>query len=496
METLDLSALVFYTEASDAGFHLTRTCLFSFIKHNQWFTGKVVLLVHPAKSLSPKNYETLLRIYPKVEIKQPTSHPIFDVIESSRHSSQYLDLVTASLKWTLFSDIQTKERLVYFSNLAVFQKSCEQLFISDFGLLERSNLLFHLTSPLALPEDVYLDLLNKPMTCNFLEEKFKQFFMGKFNPSFYPSEQLVFSSDYLDAKFSISRSRLSTSRIIFFNSLNSANNHSKVNQLWLFSNREAAQFLEKPESFNPSVASKPNVTKNISKTHVLSPLNARPPRSVYSQRLEPTLGPSIQAKSSTAPARILVLGNDPQINQIDFSRLSPDVITLGVNRIWLRHLPNYFFFNDIEIARELEKNPQMLDQLSKTSVIFSSDWLVRAGSRKIPAWVKVIPRKNRMVFPDSVSTSIEIFNSSFLKDCTYYVAGVSLKWQTPSHFWTNLDYSSQHLPSSEWYVPRFKKIIDKFKGLQRMGLNIISVHPDSELNHIFRYENIENLYCS
>lgn len=192
--------------------------------------------------------------------------------------------------------------------------------------------------------------------------------------------------------------------------------------------------------------------------------------------------------------KVLVLGNDPQINRINFDRLSPSVLTLGVNRIWLKHTPNYFFFNDFEIARELEKNPEDLAKLRQHSTIFSSDWLSREKSYNIPSWVRVYHRQNKYSFPDSVSTAIHLFNYHLVKNCIFYVAGVSLKWQTPSHFWLKMNYSSSHVPTNEWYEPRFKKILQNFTMMKNMGINVVSVHPDSELNKVMRYENIENLY--
>lgn len=193
-------------------------------------------------------------------------------------------------------------------------------------------------------------------------------------------------------------------------------------------------------------------------------------------------------------AKVLVLGNDPQINQINFSRLSPGLLTLGVNRIWLKHLPNYFFFNDPEISRELEKNPETLAKLRQNSTIFSSDWLNREKVHQVPAWVRVYQRRNKYVFPDSVTTAIDLFNTNIIGDCTFYLAGVSLKWQQPSHFWEQLNYQANHSPTQEWYSPRFKKILQNFDRLKSLGIKLISVHPDSELNKVLRYENIENLY--
>ena len=68
--------------------------------------------------------------------------------------------------------------------------------------------------------------------------------------------------------------------------------------------------------------------------------------------------------------KVLVLGNDPQINDIDFSRLNKNVVTLGINRIWLKHIPDYFFFNDYEIAQELNNNPEVLAKIQTECTVF------------------------------------------------------------------------------------------------------------------------------
>ena len=128
--------------------------------------------------------------------------------------------------------------------------------------------------------------------------------------------------------------------------------------------------------------------------------------------------------------KILVLGNDPQINQIDFGRLDPSVITLGVNRIWLKHIPNFFFFNDFEILKELEMQPEVVKALVLKSQCFSSDWLNKSGKIKnLPDWVKVYNQHNKKSLPDSVTTAISIFKSRYLnyRTATFYVAGVSLE---------------------------------------------------------------------
>jgi hypothetical protein len=193
---------------------------------------------------------------------------------------------------------------------------------------------------------------------------------------------------------------------------------------------------------------------------------------------------------------VLVLGNDPTINQIDFSRLSPNIITLGVNRIWLKHIPNYFFFNDIPIAMEINKQPEILNKLKTESFCFSSDWLVKKSSAYVPDWTTVYSRLDSSSFPDSVTTAISIFSKDIMPhhNITYYIAGVSLKWMQPSHFWKELNYPSLNTHNASWYAPRFKAISQNFTKLKRSHIEMVSVTPNSMLNKIMRYENINNLY--
>lgn len=69
-------------------------------------------------------------------------------------------------------------------------------------------------------------------------------------------------------------------------------------------------------------------------------------------------------------AKVLVLGNDPQINSIDFEKIHPNIVTLGVNRIWLKFIPNYFFFSDLIISNELSRYPEKLEELKRNSTIY------------------------------------------------------------------------------------------------------------------------------
>lgn len=195
--------------------------------------------------------------------------------------------------------------------------------------------------------------------------------------------------------------------------------------------------------------------------------------------------------------KILVLGNGPQINNIEFNRLDPNIKTLGVNRIWLKHTPDYFFFHDIAILKELDLNPSEKENLLSSSICFSSDWINR-NRLNIPNRIKTYSRPNRSKFPDSVSTAVEIFGKNIsplhYSKYTFYLAGVNLNWQNPSHFWKTYDSDFLNTHDRSWYEIRFKRMFQNIRNLRSLGFNMISVTPDSNLNKLLRRENIHNLY--
>jgi len=195
--------------------------------------------------------------------------------------------------------------------------------------------------------------------------------------------------------------------------------------------------------------------------------------------------------------KILVLGNGTSINDIDFSRLDSSIKTFGVNRIWLKHFPTYFFFHDFDILDELENQQVSRSKLVSNSICYSSDW-INQYNRSTPHWLRKYPRKNRRNFPDSVTTGLSILGGSILpgkvSDYVFYMAGITLKWSDPSHFWKVDEYKGLNSNNKEWYDIRFQKMFQNFRDLKSHGYNMISVTPDSMLNKLMRRENISNLY--
>ena len=199
--------------------------------------------------------------------------------------------------------------------------------------------------------------------------------------------------------------------------------------------------------------------------------------------------------------RVLVLGNGPQINDIDFNRLDPDIVTIGVNRIWLKYIPDYFYFHDYPILRELnDRNNEITKiKLVDSSECYSSEWLKRSIQGPIPSWLRLYPMQNRSAFPDSITNACLIYRNNQIRrsshsDLIFYFAGVNLNWTNPSHFWKRDNFQSSNKLGRKHYELRFDKIFDNFKYMRDQNINMVSVTPGSRLNKIMRYENIGNLY--
>jgi len=198
--------------------------------------------------------------------------------------------------------------------------------------------------------------------------------------------------------------------------------------------------------------------------------------------------------------KILIIGNDPSIDQIDFTRLDPSIITVGTNRAWMKLLPNYLFFHDPKIFQELEKNPKRLADLKSHSNIIASDWLkqtCRNAKVKVPDYLQTYQRPNKRKYVDCVTTVMDILDRNLFskRDVVFYIAGVSLTWKSPSHFWKkNPIEGIGNKNDKVWYDKRFDLTYKNFLDLKGRGFKMVSVTPDSRLNKLLRYENIGNLY--
>ena len=126
--------------------------------------------------------------------------------------------------------------------------------------------------------------------------------------------------------------------------------------------------------------------------------------------------------------KVLILGNGPDINEIDFTRLKGEVKTAGVNRIWLKHFPDYLFYHDPEIMWEIEMDPFIKYKLIAKCKCYASDWIYMNTPRP-PAYLNIVNRRNRKAFVDSVTTFMRILiqeNVFSIDNTIFYIAGMAV----------------------------------------------------------------------
>jgi hypothetical protein len=201
--------------------------------------------------------------------------------------------------------------------------------------------------------------------------------------------------------------------------------------------------------------------------------------------------------------KILILGNDHNINDIDFDRIRKNrkLITIGLNRIWHKFIPDYLFFNDIIILHELMKKPEIFGKckLITSQYIYKKgtnhlvDQLVHEGKLKV--YKKVIKSKSNYSSVSAITIAqTRIFPQ---KHCTFYLAGISLQYNPLlNHFWEDKKRKTmiedKHL-TANWHIPRLYDQTNILKSLKDK-YTIISVTPKSRLNGYYEYQNIKSLY--
>lgn len=194
--------------------------------------------------------------------------------------------------------------------------------------------------------------------------------------------------------------------------------------------------------------------------------------------------------------KVLILGNGLDINNIKFDMLPKKIKTVGVNRIWLKHFPDYYFYHDSQIMKEIDRDLVLKSKIISKCKCYTSDWL-ESRTNKVPEYLTVVKRTCPRMFVDSVNTFMRILiseNVFNVSDTVFYIAGVPLKWTDPSHFWKEMEYDSLNKQDEAWYSNRFKRMMRNFQNLKMLGVKLISVTPQSNLNKIMRYESIDNLY--
>ncbi len=189
----------------------------------------------------------------------------------------------------------------------------------------------------------------------------------------------------------------------------------------------------------------------------------------------------------------LILGNGADINELDFNRIDKQLITGGVNRIYLKFMPMVYYIYDLisimpafpdkeyKIYTHNSKLSQyMRDNVNNINTFFSFP---------IPEYTKEF-RINGQEYKcnhSSVNMLIRILNDYIYKSDNnyFYICGVPLL-EDIGHFYNEeINQTPQKV---------LDKIFNDFIRLREKGYKIISCMEKSLLNKLFPVENKNILY--
>jgi hypothetical protein len=200
---------------------------------------------------------------------------------------------------------------------------------------------------------------------------------------------------------------------------------------------------------------------------------------------------------------ILLFGNGPEINNIDFESLdyvrngNSDIVTAGVNRIWRRYMPDYFFFIDGDIVRELIAKSV---QRPEGSEWFSSDFLFKNEGRpgtpdETEQFYEYFQTNSIHLLPrpwqhtrrlNSMLWSIIYLNKFifFKEKCRFYLFATPLRIveKDDHHFWAK-DTDTIYQLTPDRMEGYFRSHVRGLQELSSAGYDIYSATADSLANN-------------
>ena len=189
----------------------------------------------------------------------------------------------------------------------------------------------------------------------------------------------------------------------------------------------------------------------------------------------------------------LILGNGADINELDFDKISESFITGGVNRIFYKFIPDFYYVYDlINIMQDFPiKNYCLMTHNSKLSEYMRENVNNTNifSCFPVPEYTEEfnINGQDYKCNHSAVNMLIRILNDYIYcdDDNYFYICGVPLL-ESEGHFY---DESINSTPQKV-----LDKIYNDFIRLKHKGYNIISLMEKSKLNDLFTVESKEILY--
>ena len=191
--------------------------------------------------------------------------------------------------------------------------------------------------------------------------------------------------------------------------------------------------------------------------------------------------------------KFLILGTGEDINDIDFTRLDSDFITAGVNRIFYKYIPDYYYVYDLDIIQDLipdeiehiYTHPDKLYQAASLKKNYKQNFTTYYDKNYTPEYQ--VNGKRFDCGHGSVNYLIRMLNNLIYPsdDNKFYLCGVPLL-EDVGHF-----YEDDKTTTNQKVLDRF---YNDFLRMKSLNYNIVSLMEKSKLNDIFPIEKKEVLY--
>lgn len=191
--------------------------------------------------------------------------------------------------------------------------------------------------------------------------------------------------------------------------------------------------------------------------------------------------------------KFLILGTGADINDIDFSKIDKSFITGGVNKIYKKIIPDYYYIYDMkevmpEVPDEIEvvyTHPDKLYEYLYITKNYIQNFCTYYDSDYTPTFYK--SNKEYECNQSSVNYLIRVLNDYLFKDQenVFYMVGVPLL-ENVGHF-----YEEEKVTTTQRSLDRF---YNDFMRLNCLKYNLISLMKNSRLNKLFPVEDINLIY--
>ena len=192
--------------------------------------------------------------------------------------------------------------------------------------------------------------------------------------------------------------------------------------------------------------------------------------------------------------KFLIFGTGKDINKISFGKIDKSFITAGVNRIFKKFIPDYYFVYDLDIlgpilpdaVKVVYTHPDKLAEYFRLYKNYKQNFCTYYDADYMPSYV--LNGKQYDCGHGSINYLIRMLNNYLYKDDEniFYIAGVPLLEGTGHFYDDNHDTTSVQKALDRFY--------NDFMRLKNMGYNIVSLMKKSKLNDLFPIENIKMIY--